>query len=257
MWPPAGRPHRRPMTTTLRHHSPGVADAARDLVPVVVGLTPFALLIGVTSVRSGVGAGTGVASAALLFGGSGQLTAITLLAGGAGTGAVLAAVTLVNARFLLYAAALEPHFRDQPRWFRWAAPHLVVDPTYAMVTRRTDLAGPGDPADPAAFRRYWLAAGGGLAVAWTGLTALGAVLAPVLPASSALDVAAPAMFLAMLVPVLRRARPARAGAAVAGVTAALASSLPDGLGLLCGIAAGVVAAAVADRTITDTAGSPS
>ena len=160
---------------------------------------------------------------------------------GAGAGAVLAAVTLVNARFLLYAAALEPHFRDQPRWFRWAAAHFVVDPTYAMVTRRVtcDL----DASTPARFRRYWLTAGGVLAVAWVAMTAVGGLLAPVLPASSALDVAAPAMFLAMLVPQLR-ARPALVGAGTAAVTAALASPLPSGLGLLCGIAAGVVAASV-------------
>ena len=252
MWPPPGQPHRGGMDITLRHtrRADGVADAVRDLAPVVLGLAPFAMLIGVTAVRSGVGAGTGVLSSALLYGGSGQLTAITLMGSGAGAGAVLAAVTLVNARFLLYAAALEPHFRDQPRWFRWAAAHFVVDPTYAMVTRRRDLE------DPARFRRYWLTAGGVLAVAWVAMTAVGGLLAPVLPASSALDVAAPAMFLAMLVPQLR-ARPALVGAGSAGVTAALASPLPSGLGLMCGIAAGVVAATVTPARTTDPAGRPS
>ncbi|MFC5137757.1 AzlC family ABC transporter permease [Actinomycetospora rhizophila] len=223
-----------------------VRTAVRDLAPVVLGLAPFALLIGVTAVRSGVGAGTGILSAPLLYGGSGQLTALTLMAGGAGLGAVLAAVGLVNARFLLYAAALEPRFRDQPRWFRWIAPHFVVDPTYAMVTRRRELSG-ADLDDPATFRRWWTAVGVGLGVAWTGLTAVGALLAPVLPTSAALDVAAPAMFLAMLVPQLR-ARPARAGAAAAAITAALAASLPAGLGLLCGIAAGLAAATLTDRS---------
>jgi predicted branched-subunit amino acid permease len=233
------------MNITLRHtrRGDGVTDAVRDLAPVVLGLAPFAMLIGVTAVRSGVGGGTAVLSSALLYGGSGQLTAITLLGGGAGAGAVLAAVTLVNARFLLYAAALEPHFRDQPRWFRWAAAHFVVDPTYAMVSRRGDLS------DPDRFRRYWLTAGGLLAIAWVGLTVLGVVLAPVLPVSSALDVAAPAMFLAMLVPQLRAgARSGRVAAAVAAATAALASSLPSGLGLLCGIAAGVLAATLTERS---------
>ncbi|MEJ2861221.1 AzlC family ABC transporter permease [Actinomycetospora flava] len=236
------------MFITERHTLRGgeVRTAVRDLAPVVLGLTPFALLIGVTAVRSGVGAGTGILSAPLLYGGSGQLTALTLMAGGAGLGAVLAAVSLVNARFLLYAAALEAHFRGQPRWFRWVAPHFVVDPTYAMVTRRRELSG-AELDDPVTFRRYWTAAGVGLGIAWTALTAVGALLAPVLPTSSALDVAAPAMFLAMLVPQLR-ARTARVGAAVAGVTAALAASLPAGLGLLCGIAAGVVAATLTDRS---------
>ena len=120
------------MDITLRHtrRADGVTDAVRDLAPVVLGLAPFAMLIGVTAVRSGLGAGTGVLSSALLLGGSGQLTALTMIAGGASPRALLAAVTLVNARFLLYAAALEPRFRDQPRWFRWVGralrrrPHL-------------------------------------------------------------------------------------------------------------------------------------
>ncbi|MHC1558799.1 AzlC family ABC transporter permease [Actinomycetospora sp. C-140] len=231
------------MDITLRHTPAAeVRVALRDLASVAVGLAPFAVLIGVTAVRTGAGAGAGVLSSVTVFGGSAQLTALAMIGDGASPLAVIAAVTLVNARFLLYAAALEPGFRDQPSWFRWLAPHFVVDPSYAMASRRPDLL-----EDPSRFRRYWLTAGLGLAATWVGLTAVGALLAPVLPASSALDVAAPAMFLAVLVPQLR-ARPARAGAAVAAVVAATASPLPDGLGLLCGIAAGVAAATLSDRS---------
>ena len=168
------------------------------------------------------------------YGGSGQLTAITLMGGGAGAGAVLAAVTLVNARFLLYAAALEPHFRDQPRWFRWAAAHFVVDPTYAMVTRRPDLD------DPARFRRYWLTAGGVLAVAWVAMTALGGRAR-----AGAAGVVGARRRGPRDVPRDARAAaarpPGRGRRAAAAVTAVVASPLPTGLGLLCGIAAGVVA----------------
>ncbi|GAA4802282.1 hypothetical protein GCM10023200_44290 [Actinomycetospora chlora] len=229
------------MDTTLRHTpTREVRAALRDLGPVALGLAPFAVLIGVTGVRAGLGGGAGVLSSALLLGGSAQITALTMLAGGAPPLAILAAVVLVNARFLLYAAALEPWFRGQPAWFRWLGPQFVVDPTYALAARRDDL-------DAAGRRRYWLTAGTGLLAAWVGLTAAGAALAPVLPATAALDVAAPAMFLAVLVPLLH-ARPARAGASAAAVTAVVASPLPDGFGLLCGIAAGVVAATLADRS---------
>jgi predicted branched-subunit amino acid permease len=237
------------MDITLRHDpAVEVRAALRDLAPVTVGLAPFAVLIGITGVRSGVGGGTGVLSSVLLLGGSAQLTGLQMLADGAAPLAVIAALALVNARFLLYAAALEPGFRDQPRWFRLLAPHFVVDPTYALVSGRPDLLGDVEgPAGRARFRRYWLTAGVGLAVTWVAMTVLGVVLAPVLPASPALDVAAPAMFLAVLVPQLR-ARPAWAGASAAAVTAVAASPLPDGLGLLCGIAAGVLAATATDRS---------
>jgi predicted branched-subunit amino acid permease len=214
---------------------------ARDLAPVVGGLAPFGVLVGVTSVQSGVGERTGLLSSVLLFGGSGQLTMMTLTAAGATPLAVAAAVAVVNARFLLYAAALEPHFRSQPRWFRWAAPHFVVDPMYALVSRRTGLT------EPAGFRAYWLSAAVGLLASWLGLTALGAALAGLLPAASPLDVAAPAMFLAMLMPLLRT-RPGRVGAAVAAATTVTASPLPAGLGMLCGIAAGMLAGDLATRS---------
>jgi predicted branched-subunit amino acid permease len=217
-----------------------VRAALRDLVPVLVGLAPFGLLVGVASVRSGVGGGIGVASAALLLGGSAQLTAITLMAAGAAPGAIIAAVAVVNARFLLYGAAIEPRFRDQPGWFRWLAPHFLVDPTYAMSVRRPDLEG-------RAFRRYWLTAGATMAVAWVAVTGAGVALAPVLGNGSALDVAAPAMFVAMLVPLLA-SRPGLVAAAVAGTTAAVTAPLPHGLGLLCGIAAGVLAASLVRRS---------
>ncbi|GAA4904060.1 putative branched-subunit amino acid permease [Actinomycetospora succinea] len=232
------------MSITERHTFRGgeVRTAVRDLAPVALGLVPFALLIGVTGARSAAGGGTAVLSSVLLLGGSAQMTALTLLAGGAASGAVIATVAVVNARFLLYSAALEPHFRDQPTWFRWLAPHFVVDPTYAMVSRRLDAL-----ADPAAFRRYWLVGGGGLALAWIAMTAAGALLAPVLPASAALTVAAPAMFLAMLVPQLKQ-RTGRRAAAVAGVVAAVAATLPHGLGLLAAIVTGVLVTTLTDRS---------
>jgi predicted branched-subunit amino acid permease len=240
------RRHGPPMSITVRHTARGgeVRTAVRDLAPVVLGLAPFALLIGVTGARTAAGAGTAVLSSALLLGGSAQMTALTLVADGAASGAVVATVAVVNARFLLYAAALEPRFRDQPAWFRWLAPHFVVDPSYAMVARRLDALD-----DPAAFRRYWLVGGGGLALAWVAMTAVGALLAPVLPPSAALTVAAPAMFLAMLVPQMKQ-RTGRRAAAVAGIVAAVGATLPDGLGLLTAITIGVLVTTLTDRSAT-------
>lgn len=216
-----------------------IRAALRDVWPLMLGLAPFGVLIGVTSVRSGIGGGFGILTAAAWFGGSAQLSAIALLTAGTTPVAVLAAVSVVNARFLLYGAALEPRFRDQPRWFRWLAPHFLTDPTYALAVRHPELTGTG-------FRRYWLAAGAGLGVGWVAATALGVVLAPLLPAGSALDIAAPAMFLAMLVPLLT-ALPGVVAAVVAAVAAAAAAPLPNGLGMLCGTATGLLAGTLADR----------
>ncbi len=215
-------------------------DALRDCWPVLLGIVPFGLLIGVTITHIGIGAPLGLGSAAAMYGGAGHLAALTLLATGAGPLGVLAAVVVVNARLMLYAAALRPRFRDQPVWFRWLAPHLLIDQTYALVTARPELA------DPARFRRYWLTTGAAIAPVWMGSHLVGLLLGDALPAHSPLDVAAPALFIGLLVPQLRRAAPIVA-AAVAAAVAVVAAPLPPGLGLTVGALAGTVAAAATTR----------
>jgi predicted branched-subunit amino acid permease len=218
--------------------------AAKDLIPALIALAPLAIVVGVTVQQAAVGTLLGVASAPAIFAGTAQLSVLTLLQSGAGVVAVVGSVTVINARMLLYAAALEPRFRDQSGWFRWLAPHFVVDPTFALVTARHDLD------DAGTFRRYWLAMGGGMAVAWTGLVALGVAVGPALGAGGGVLAFAPvAVFLAMVAPRLTD-RPSVAAAGVGGmVTGALAFSgfLPAGAPVLVGAAVGVVAGTLTGR----------
>ena len=219
---------------------PVYRDAVRDAWPIVLGIAPFGLLIGVVIGHTGVGAGLGLGSSALFFGGSAHLAALTLLAEGAGPAAVLVCVLTVNSRLALYGAALQPRFRCQPTWFRWLAPHLLIDQTYAIASARPELA------QPARFRRYWLTAGIVIAIAWLACNAVGVLLGPALPQHSPLEIAAPAVFVGLLAPQLR-SRPAVLAAAVAAAVAAASSALPQGLGLVVGALAGVCVAALVER----------
>jgi predicted branched-subunit amino acid permease len=225
----------------LRGHVRAIdPDALRDTWPMVLGVVPFGLLIGMTLSRMHLGAALGLGSATLYFGGSGHFAALTLLQDGAGPLAVLATVAVVNCRFALYAAALAPRFADQPTWFRWLAPQVLLDQTYAVAMARPELHGP-------AFRRYWATAGGAFALGWLSSNAAGLLLGPVLPGHSALDIAVPAMFIGLLAPQLVR-RPAAVAAGVGGLVAAAASALPQGTGLLLGAIAGLLAGTLTDRT---------
>ena len=102
-------------------------DALRDPWPVMLGVAPFGLLVGVTIGHTGLGTELGLGSAALMFGGGAHFAALTLLATQAGPTVMLGAVVVINARLAAYAAALQPRFRDQPPWLRWLAPHVLVD----------------------------------------------------------------------------------------------------------------------------------
>jgi predicted branched-subunit amino acid permease len=138
-------------------------DGLRDVIPALVGIAPFAVVIGVALSQLEISQWMGVTASALMYGGSAQLAASNLIRSGADLVTILVTVGIVNARLLMYGAALEPRFKDQPRWFRWIAPHFIVDQTYALVTGRPELAH-----DPARFRRYWLTIAGAISAVLRG-----------------------------------------------------------------------------------------
>jgi len=214
-------------------------DAVREILPMLVGIAPFGILIGLTIGTHPVGVAAGLGSAALYYGGTGHLAVLQMVTVGAGPPAVLVGIAVINARLLLYGAALAPRFADQPRWFRWLGPLTLIDQTYALATARPELGG-------AAFRRYWLTLGWTMGVGWIVGHVVGLVAGPVLPAWLPLGIAAPAILVGLLVPHLRR-RTGLAAAVVGGIVAAAASPLPPGVGTLLGAVAGIAAGMLAGR----------
>lgn len=215
--------------------------AVLDMLPVAAGIVPFALIIGVTIQQTGINEALGLVGGAALYAGSAQLSALSLLDAGAGLAVVVGAVALINARFLVYGAGLEPRFRDQPRWFRWLGPQFIVDQTYALAMGRGDL----DTARR--FRHYWLAMAAVLGAMFIGAMAVGEALGPVLPAETPVGFVATVVFIALLAPRLRGARPVIVASVAAGVSL-LGADWPNGLGLGAGVGAGFVAAALIERT---------
>jgi branched chain amino acid efflux pump len=229
------------MSTTATTARTRVDRAAlRECGPVVLGMVPFGLVIGIVLSTHPIGAGAGLLTGALLFTGTAHFSALTMIAAGAGPPAVLAALLAINTRLLLYGAALAPRFAGQPRWFRWLGPALLIDQTFALADRRP----PED--DPARFRRYWSTVGGVLGACWVASQGLGVLLAPVLPAHLPLEIAGPAVLVGLLVPHLAR-RTGRAAALVGGGVAAAASPLPAGVGTIGAAVAGLVAATLVGR----------
>ena len=215
---------------------------ARDTVAVIVAYIPFGLTIGAAMANADVPPLVAWASSPLLFGGAGQLLAVQLLGAGAGSAVTVMAALVVNARFLLYSAALAPHVADWPRRGRWAAAYLLADPVYALAAAR--FAAPGGVGRPGDRMAYYTGIGVTLWSAWLVLTGIGMLLAGVLPAGFRLDLAAPLTFLLLLLPMLQ-ARAAVVAAAAGGLTAVATAGLPLGLNVLVGAVAGVVAGTVA------------
>jgi len=213
-------------------------DALRDLRTVAPGVIPFGMFLGMTVTITGTGIFAGLLGAPVVYAGSAQLTTITMLHLGSGLLTAVAAGAALNARFLLYGAALEPWFRDQPRWFRLLGPQFVLDQTYVSAAARPVYAEEGGRSD---FRSYWLWLATSLLAVWSGAVSAGIVLAPLLPDVPHLVLVGTAMFVALLVPRLV-SRTSCVAALAAAVTALLVEQAAPDVAILAGAAAGVVAA---------------
>lgn len=216
-----------------------IKGAVADALPLFVPAVPFALVIGLAIVDSGINPLVGWSSSWLIFGGAAQLTVISLL--GAGT-AIIAAITaglVVNARHIMYSAGLAPAFQNQPRWLQWLGPYVLIDQVFALVSLRR-----GD--EPDTFRTYYLAVGATFWSLWQVTVALGLFLGPVIPEEWNLGFAVPILFIGLVVIGIDRYPKLAAALVGAGVTY-LTASLPNRSGLLVGALAGIVAGTIAER----------
>ena len=210
-----------------------------DALPLFVPAIPFGLVIGLAITNTGMNPFVGWSGSWLIFGGAAQLTLITLLGGGVVVAAAVGTALVVNARHLMYSAALAPTFQRQPRWFRWFGPYLLIDQLFALTTVRLED-------EPDSFRAYYLAAGALFWILWSVVVALGLLLGPVVPTEWNLEFAIPILFIGLLVLGIEHWPELVAALAGAGVTY-LAARLPSRTGLLVGAFVGMIVGFVAER----------
>lgn len=219
-------------------------DGMRSVFPLLVGVLPFGLIFGVTAAGSAVGGGLGYASSVIIFAGAAQLATVQLITAGSAAAVVIATALVINARHLMYSAALAPHFREFPARWRLALPYILTDQAFAVSVIRYET-----KSDPE-YRR-WFFFGGAISlwITWQVTTAAGVLLGASIPASWSLDFAIPLVFLALLIPALRD-RPSVVAALVGGLVALAANDVPYNLGLLIGAFSGIAAGVIAERVTT-------
>jgi len=168
---------------------------------------------------------------AIVFAGSAQFTAISILSAGGGAGAAVAAAALMNSRFLPMSAAVGPSFSGGP-FRRGAKGQAVVDHSWALSSR-------GD----GTFDEALLLGASAIAYCtWIGGTAVGALWGDTLgdPEALGLDAIFPAFFFGLLLNELRSRR-ARGVAALGTATAlVLVPITPPGVPVLVASLASLV-----------------
>jgi len=213
--------------------------AVLDALPLFAPAIPFALVVGLAIVDTGMSPLVGWSTAPVIFGGASQLVLISLLGSGAAVSAAVGAALVVNARHLMYSAAMAPCFQKQPRWMRRLGPYVLIDQLFALSILRAD----DDPED---FRTYYLSAGLTFWALWLVTVAIGLFVGPVVPEEWRLEFAVPILFLGLI--VIGIDKPSKLTAALAGAGGAyLWAGLPNRAGLLVGALIGVAAGTIAER----------
>ena len=220
----------------------------RDTIPMLIGAVPFGIVYGTLAVSSGLSVAATLAMSLLVFAGSAQFVAASLVASGTSLTVILLTTLIVNLRHMLYSASLLPFVRHLPQRWRVALAFWLTDESFAVVHRHYLLG------ETRLERKHWYFLGSCLAMysLWFLCTLIGVVLGQALPSLGdwGLDFAMVATFIGIVVPLLRN-RPMIVAALVASVVAVVAHDMPWKLGLmlaaLLGVSAGVVAERLASR----------
>lgn len=204
---------------------------AKAAVPFTVAIFAFGISFGVLAQGAGFSALAAASMSGLVFVGSSQFAAVSVLVNGGGWAAAAVAGTLLNLRYLVMGFAILPALRGG-RARRAVESQLVIEESWAIAS----------DADGRFDRVRLLSSGVVLWLGWVAGTLLGALgpFTAVDVLNYGLDAVSPVLFFLLLAPHLGTARK-RSAAAAAGLGAVVltAVAVPD-----TAIAAACVLAAV-------------
>jgi len=211
-----------------------------DSLGIIASVSGFGLVYGLAARAAGFSPFEASAMSVIVFAGAAQFAAVGYVLGGLSWLAVVLLTAFLNARHVLYGAALAPYLADQPRPIRALMAHVLTDEAFALSIAHFRRIGRADP------RGYWWAAIGTTFVPWNVATLVGVLVGGGIPDPSryGLDVIFPAAMAGLAVGLItgRRELVAALAGAVVGVAVGLAWDPAAGIliGGLLGPVAGLV-----------------
>lgn len=213
-------PSANPKTALLR--------GARDALPFILVVGPFALLFGVVGTEAGLNLAEVMGFSVLVIAGASQFAALQVMSENAPTVIVVLTALAVNLRMAMYSASLTPYLGKASLVQRGLVAYFMVDQAYTLSQIKFEM----EPKMSVPARvAYYLGTVLPIAPFWYVLTYVGAVAGTQIPPEFALDFALPITFIAMIAPALRTL--AHIAAAVTSIVVALLMAwMPYGTGLL-------------------------
>ncbi len=189
------------------------------MIGIVASAAGFGVVFGLTARGAGFSVIEAAAFSVIVFAGASQFLAAGMVASGFSWPVIVLLTGLVNARHLLYAAALAPWLRGVRRPERAGMAHVLTDESFALSLVHFRRLGVADR------RGYWLAAVGGVFIPWNLATLLGYVGGQEIPDPKVvgLDIVFPAAMAGLAVGLTTGRR--EVVALAAGVAIALLASL--------------------------------
>src|SRR5688500_12642488 len=159
--------------SSSRRHTSLQGDWSSDVCS--SDLVGFGFVYGLAAREAGFSPIEVIAMSLIVFGGAAQFAAVGYVASGLAWPAIVLLTFLLNARHLLYSAALAPWFRHVPFWRRAVMAHLLTDEAFALTIAHNQRVGRTDE------RGYWVAAIVATFIPWNIATFAGSVLGGEIP----------------------------------------------------------------------------
>jgi 4-azaleucine resistance transporter AzlC len=183
-------PEIKPASTSTQKHSSLYKGAVAN-IPLAISAITYGGVLGVLSAQKGVTWAEMSAMNILMFAGSAQFVMVDMWQAPLSVAAIAMAVSIINLRYLLIGASLQPVFSGHSMWRKIFFMHLVADENWAVTIAEHRKSG----TDP-----FFLLGGGLLLLcAWSSGTLAGNLLGSFIihPEKYALDFAFTAVFAAL------------------------------------------------------------
>lgn len=215
----------------------------RDAIPALIATATWALVSGIAIVKSGIGESLATFMTLTVYAGSAQLTALPLINERVPLWLIFAAGFVVNIRFLIFGAALQPFFRHLNWRKRLGVGFFSTDIGFVLFMARYGEA--RRRPDPRHLWYYLGIIGPGW-LTWNISSIVGIYLAAYIPASWSLEFAAVLALLSVVIPLVST-RPVAVCILAAACVAWMGQGLPLRLGLAAAVVAGILAGVLAER----------
>lgn len=211
----------------------------------IPGIAAWGLVTGMAMATSGLTVWQALGMSFLVFAGSAQLASLPLIAANVPVWVVFFTAIVVNLRFVIFSAAIGPHFAHLPWTKRIWYGYFSADITMAFFPQRFPAQTLDRPEGKVGFFT-------GVAYpnwcAWQGGSVAGILLASQIPQSWGVGFAGTLALLPILIPLVINSA-AFAGVVAAGIVAVAGANIPYRLGLLLALIAGMIAAMAVDTVL--------